>query len=67
MLVEAAPRDRLWGIGLGRNNPKALRKATWRGKNWLGYILTEVRDELMEKEKTQSAEDQKDTSSEDSD
>jgi ribA/ribD-fused uncharacterized protein len=46
-LVEASPRDRIWGIGLGATNPKALNKANWRGRNKLGYILTEVRNELM--------------------
>ncbi|XP_070564198.1 N-glycosidase YbiA-like [Ptychodera flava] len=48
ILVEASPRDRIWGIGLGASNPMAQKKATWRGKNWLGYTLTEVRDELMQ-------------------
>ncbi|XP_077981733.1 protein irg-1-like [Glandiceps talaboti] len=51
-LVEASPRDRIWGIGLGAANPKAQRKATWRGKNLLGYILTDVRDELMATDNT---------------
>ena len=46
VLVEASPRDCIWGIGLGASNPKALRKATWRGRNWLGYALTAARDEL---------------------
>ena len=49
-LVEASPRDRLWGIGLGASNPKAKNPATWRGKNLLGYCLTEVRDKLMKQE-----------------
>ncbi|CAL1544997.1 unnamed protein product [Lymnaea stagnalis] len=48
-LVEASPRDRIWGIGLGASHPKAQDKKAWRGKNKLGYILTQVRDELMKK------------------
>ena len=43
-LVEASPRDRIWGIGLSATNPDAQNKEKWRGKNLLGYILTDVRD-----------------------
>ncbi|XP_005110449.1 N-glycosidase YbiA [Aplysia californica] len=50
-LVEASPRDRIWGIGLGLLNPKAQNRATWRGKNKLGQILTAVRDELLDDER----------------
>lgn len=46
-LVEASPRDRLWGVGLGQHNQKIRDKTMWRGKNLLGYILTEVRDHLL--------------------
>ena len=49
-LVEASPRDRLWGIGLGATNPKAQDQSQWRGKNLLGKTLTEVRDKLWEDE-----------------
>eukprot|EP00057_Strongylocentrotus_purpuratus_P033929 XP_793312.1 PREDICTED: riboflavin biosynthesis protein PYRR, chloroplastic [Strongylocentrotus purpuratus] len=45
-LVEASPRDKIWGIGMGKDNPHAKNKSKWRGQNLLGYILTEVREEL---------------------
>lgn len=50
ILVEASPRDRLWGIGLGAKNEKAHCRLTWRGKNKLGYLLTDIRNEIMEEE-----------------
>jgi ribA/ribD-fused uncharacterized protein len=46
-LVEASPSDMIWGIGLGSENPLALSRATWRGRNWLGEVLTEIRDTLL--------------------
>eukprot|EP00736_Rhodelphis_marinus_P000212 Rmarinus@m.30132 len=49
-LVEASPFDKVWGIGLRRDDPRALHRMQWRGKNLLGYILTEVRDELMRRD-----------------
>ena len=50
ILVEASPRDRLWGIGMGANNPNAENPDKWRGKNLLGYCLVAVRDKLMKEE-----------------
>ena len=44
VLVEASPRDRIWGIGLGKNNPDALEPSKWRGENLLGFALMSVRD-----------------------
>ncbi|XP_046584543.1 uncharacterized protein LOC124291567 [Haliotis rubra] len=52
LLVVASPSDRLWGIGRSQKDPLAWDKETWRGKNQLGYIITRVRDRLMEKEDT---------------
>lgn len=48
ILVEASPMDRIWGIGLSKDDKRALKKETWRGQNLLGYILTRIRDKWME-------------------
>lgn len=45
-LVEASPVDRIWGVGLGADDPRITERANWRGLNLLGKILTQVRDEL---------------------
>jgi len=47
-LVEAAPNDTIWGIGLTEDDPRALKRETWLGKNLLGEILTQIRIELMD-------------------
>lgn len=46
MLVEAAPRDTIWGIGLGAANVKARDPSQWRGQNLLGFALVEARQQL---------------------
>jgi len=49
ILVEASPYDKIWGIGMEKNDPNAKNPQRWRGKNLLGFALTEVRDELLMK------------------
>lgn len=46
VLVEASPRDRIWGIGLGAANERAADPLQWRGLNLLGFALMEARDKL---------------------
>jgi len=48
VLVEASPRDRIWGIGLGRNSDDATNPRRWRGQNLLGFALMEVPAKLRE-------------------
>lgn len=46
ILVEASPVDRIWGIGLSRDDERAERPDAWRGQNLLGFALMVVREEL---------------------
>jgi ribA/ribD-fused uncharacterized protein len=44
LLVEASPFDKIWGIGLGPDDPRAKNPEQWQGTNWLGEELMRVRD-----------------------
>ena len=46
ILVEASPYDKIWGVGLDKNNEKIYDPNYWRGENLLGFALMEVRDVL---------------------
>lgn len=44
IIVEASPYDRIWGIGLGVDDPRALDESKWEGLNLLGKACMRVRD-----------------------
>jgi ribA/ribD-fused uncharacterized protein len=46
VLVEASPRDRIWGIGMSGNDPAAEHPSRWKGLNLLGFALMEARARL---------------------
>lgn len=46
-LVEASPTDKKWGIGLDENDERAKKRETWQGANWLGEVLTVLRDDII--------------------
>ncbi|MFG2334566.1 NADAR family protein [Streptomyces sp. NPDC048604] len=48
VLVEASPLDRIWGIGLAADDPRAGDPTRWRGLNLLGFALMEARERLRE-------------------
>ncbi|WP_304453026.1 NADAR family protein [Nocardiopsis sp. YSL2] len=46
VLVEASPRDKVWGIGMSARDENAERPGAWRGANLLGFALMEARHRL---------------------
>lgn len=46
LLVEASPDDSIWGIGLRKEDKRALNYNSWQGTNWLGYVLTLLREDI---------------------
>jgi len=45
-LVEAAPNDSLWGIGLDEANARRTLPERWPGSNRLGRVLTSIREDF---------------------
>ncbi len=55
VLVEASPIDSIWGIGLHKDDERALDPKAWLGENKLGFALMEVR-EALKKERLEKEE-----------
>lgn len=51
-LVEASPYDKIWGIGMSKSEAKDKDPSEWKGTNWLGEVLTKLREDLIKNEKT---------------
>ena len=43
---EASLEDKIWGVGMSEGDPDILDKSKWKGTNWLGEVLTAVREDL---------------------
>ncbi len=46
-LVETSPVDSVWGIGLAADHKDAASRETWKGTNYLGEVLTKLRDDIL--------------------
>lgn len=48
IIAEASASDKVWGIGLRLSDTDATNPDLWNGTNLLGYVLMEVRKELLD-------------------
>ena len=48
LLAECSPYDDRWGIGIDIKDDDRLDVSKWKGNNYLGVILMEVREELRQ-------------------
>jgi ribA/ribD-fused uncharacterized protein len=55
IFAEASPWDKIWGIGLGPEDPKALDINTWEGENLLGQMIGEVCKSYLPQYQVQAA------------
>jgi hypothetical protein len=47
VMAEASPYDKIWGIGLSENDPRALDQTKWNGQNLLGSLWMKLRHDLQ--------------------
>ena len=46
VLIEANSSDKFWSAGLKLSDDNLFKQNSWKGKNYLGVVLMEVRDKL---------------------
>lgn len=59
ILVEAAPWDKIWGIGMDMRHPDINDEDKWQGTNWLGKVLMRARTQLRAEADVEALEDQR--------
>ena len=50
-IVEAAPSDKIWGVGMDKTKENITIPALWKGTNILGWALMEARNKFKTTEK----------------
>lgn len=53
-LIEASPYDKIWGVGMGADNPDIYDTDKWQGLNELGHCLMLVRRCILQEERLES-------------
>lgn len=48
VFVEASPFDSIWGVKLAESHNDIRHPSTWGGENLLGFIITNVRNGILE-------------------
>lgn len=54
ILCEASPYDAIWGCGLSEALARGTPPEKWPGTNWLGLVLTQVRDDIIKQQPQKS-------------
>lgn len=52
IIVEASPYDKIWGIGMHARDEGIEDPKNWKGLNWLGEAIMQVRSDLKQLDST---------------